>query len=44
MAGVTWSVAGVTPQGGLLRPLCEDVKVKSGLPWRLQEVRDARAL
>jgi hypothetical protein len=34
----------VSLNGGLERPLCEAVKVKSRLPWRPQDVRDARAV
>lgn len=30
--------------GGLERPFCEDVKVKLGLPWRLQDAGDARVM
>ena len=35
---------GVSLHGGQERPLNESVKVKPGLPWRPQDVRDARAL
>jgi hypothetical protein len=31
-------------RGGLERPLCETVKVKPGLPWRPQDVVDARVI
>ena len=34
----------VSLQGGLKTPLCEAVKVKPGLPWRCQDVRDARVM
>jgi hypothetical protein len=37
------NVSGVSLHGDLERPLCEAVKVKPGLPWRPQNVRDARA-
>ena len=37
-------IAGRALQKKAERPLCEAVKVKPGLPWRPQEVRDARAL
>jgi hypothetical protein len=37
-------MAGVSLHGGPERSLCEAVKVKPGLPWRAQELRDARAL
>lgn len=30
--------------GGLERPLCEAVKLKPGLPWRTQDIRDARVM
>ena len=35
---------GVSLHRGQERPLHESVKVKPGLPWRPQDVRDARAL
>jgi len=35
-------VAGVSPCVGPERPLCEAVKGKPGLPWRLQNAGDAR--
>lgn len=34
-------MSGVSLHGGLERPLCKAMKVKPGLPWRLQDVRDA---
>lgn len=34
----------VFPHGGLEKPLCQAVKVKPGLPWRPQNVGDARAV
>ena len=38
-------VSGVSLNGGLVeRPLCEAVKLKPGLPWRTQDVRDARVV
>ena len=37
-------MAGVSQPGGLERPLYETVKVKPGLPWRLQDVGDARVM
>lgn len=37
-------VASMSLYGGLERPLCEAVKVKSGSPWRPQDVGGARAL
>ncbi|MGE9641895.1 hypothetical protein ACQP3J_33175, partial [Escherichia coli] len=37
-------VLGVSLHGGPERPLCEAVKVKSGLPWRPQDVGDARVI
>ena len=37
------AVSGVSLNGGLVeRPLCEAVKLKPGLPWRTQDIRDAR--
>ena len=30
--------------GGLERPLCKAVQVKPGLPWRPQDVGDARVI
>lgn len=36
-------MSGVSLNGGPERPLCEDVK-KPGLPWRTQDVRDARGM
>jgi hypothetical protein len=35
-------VAGASLHGDTERPLCEAVKVKPGLPWRLQDAGDAR--
>ena len=37
MSGVPWN-------GDPERSLCEAVKMKPGLPWRLQDVGDARAV
>ena len=37
-------MSGVSPHGGLEKPLCQAVKVKPGLPWRPQNVGDARAM
>ena len=37
-------VSGVSLNKGLENPLCETVKVKPGLPWRLQDVGYARSL
>jgi hypothetical protein len=37
-------MSGVSLHKGSERLLCEAVKVKSGLPWRPQEAKDARAL
>lgn len=34
----------VSLHGGLERPLCKAMKVKPGLPWRPQNVGDARAV
>ena len=35
---------GMSLCGGPERPLCKAVKVKPGLPWRPQDVRDARTM
>ena len=35
-------VSGVSLHGGLAKPLCEVIKVKLRLPWRPQDVGDAR--
>ena len=37
-------MSGISLNGGLERPLCEAVKLKPGLPWRPQNVGDARAI
>ena len=37
-------MSGVSLYGGLEKPLCEAVKMKPGLPWRPQNVGDARAM
>ena len=37
-------VSGMTLNGGLERTLCEAVKLKSGLSWRLKDVGDDRAM
>ena len=37
-------VSGVSLNGGPERPLCETVKVKAVLPWRPQDVGDARTV
>jgi hypothetical protein len=36
-------VAMLSLYGGPEGPLCETVKMKTRLPWRSQEIRDARA-
>ena len=36
-------MSGVACHGGPERPLCEAVKMKPGLPWRPQDIGDARA-
>ena len=33
----------VSLNGGLERPVCEAVKLQPGLPWKSQDVADARA-
>ena len=44
-AAEAWCVSGVSLNGGLLeRPLCEAVKLKPGLFWRIQDVRDVRVM
>jgi hypothetical protein len=37
-------MSGVSLHGGPEWPLCETVKVRPGLPWQPQEVRDARVI
>ena len=37
-------MSGISLNGGLERPLCEAVKLKPGLPWRTQDVRDAKIM
>ena len=37
-------MSGVSLNEGLERSLCEAVKVKPGLPWRPQDVGDARVM
>lgn len=37
-------VSGKSTNGDLERPLCDAVKVKPGLPWETQNVRDARVV
>ena len=41
---MTRQMSGVSLNGDLERPLCEAMKVKSRLPWRPQNVGDARAV
>ena len=44
-AAEAWRVSGVSLNGGLLeKSLCEVVKLKPGLFWRIQDVRDARVM
>ena len=37
-------MSGVACHGGPERPLCEAVKMKPGLPWRPQDIGDARVM